>query len=231
MTVRISCQTLQLPPPFAYAYTLSLHIESQKLTVEFHLEYLNRDTLQEEEILEEGFSPEEHFHWQGTLGNDWIKVLKRDLDRESLTDNHDPMNLYIHMEIGSRKGMVSDEDFWDFRLQEIIQAIYEGAGYERELAIKLLLLENGSKKTYELSASFRERHCQVNNQPLHWEEMQELMRELFSLESSEEFIKNPSIDGLWIDQDGQSGYQKIELTEGLRGIKAKPKILKILSKY
>lgn len=210
MNVTFSFQTLQLPPPFAYAYTIELGFEQQELAVDFHLEYLNRDAITAEEILEEGFSTNDDFEWKGSLREVWSQHLKRELNGLKLAKptDHDPV--WIHIKSDKLEGNVAETDKWDFLLQELIQAIYEQAKRELPLKMKFINRIKGKSEFYELEGSFANRSCKVNSKPISWEEMQFLMSEVFALDFDGEYTDQPAKDGLWINPNGLSGYQAIE---------------------
>ena len=54
MNVKVSYQTLQLPPPFAFAYTLDLTFSEDQIDISYALEFMNREDITLEEIEEEG---------------------------------------------------------------------------------------------------------------------------------------------------------------------------------
>lgn len=229
MQVNISYQTLHLPPPFAFAYTLRLEFKSNELLVDFQLEYLNRETLSEDEILDEGYSLEDKFGWTGTLGPEWVKELKTDIANAQLQKETEEHPIWIHFEIANEKsGLVINPDDWEYRLQELIQAIYEKAGHEKPLQMKFIDREKGKSTFYELTGSFATRSCTINQKSIPWQEMQTLMSEVFSMEFEEEWTSKPDEDGLWINPDGISGYQAVEQMAGKRAQSTKKQILKTL---
>ncbi len=128
MKVKISYQTIQLPPPHAFAYTLELVFKPKKLEIKYNLEFLNREEVTAEELEEEGYSDNDDFSWSGELGEAWVNDLQQDLMDAELEDESDDFNIYLHIEISDGEENVSGlallaED-WDYRLQELIQAIY-----------------------------------------------------------------------------------------------------------
>lgn len=229
MQVNISYQTLHLPPPYALAYTLKLDFRQTSLLVDFQLEYLNREELTDEEILDEGYSLDSTFEWSGELDGVWVKELKAPLLNAKLKSETEEANVWIHIEIeGGKSGLVLDPDEWEYRLQEIIQAIYEKAGYEKPLHMKFIEQSKGKNTFYELTGSFATRTCQINGKELSWDRMQLLMSDVFSMDFEGEWTEKPTKEGLWINPDGMSGYQSVAEMAPSRYKKVEKAILQIL---
>lgn len=206
MHLKISYQTLQLPPPFAFAYTLELDIQND-VEVIFRLEYVNRDAISLREIESDGFTADDDIHWQGSLDPVWGHVLQPNLLSTPLVNESDNDNTWIYLEMDNgRKGVLKEVDEWDYRLQELIQAIYETAGLELPLKMKFIDQTGNKSVSYELTAFFAKRKVVLNEKQIEWKEFQLLMNLVFSCDYSEDPEKSPARPGLWVDPDGQSGY-------------------------
>ncbi|MEQ8470425.1 MAG: hypothetical protein RIC35_04535 [Marinoscillum sp.] len=230
MTVKVSYQTLQLPPPFAFAYTLELDFKASELHIKYNLEFLNRDDITLEEIEEEGYSKDDDFSWSGTLSKVWVESLKNDLQNIDLEDESEDFNIYLHVEIDNdQSGLAVMAEDWDYRLQELIQAIYEKAGIEDKLKMKIIHLDGSTREFYELEGSFEERNGKVNNRLIEWDDMHQLMSDIYTIDFEGESVEKPNENGLWIDPDGQSGYQHFETQAGPMSNKIKKRILDGLS--
>ncbi|MFY0600631.1 MAG: hypothetical protein JXR03_13245 [Cyclobacteriaceae bacterium] len=216
MKIKISYQTLILPPPFAFGYTLEFEIKETEMDVSFELEYLNRDTISEEEILTEGFTTNDDFKWSGSLGKAWCDEMANIKDIE-LSDVANHENVWMHFSIKSDKeeksGLVQDVELWDFRIQELIQAIYEKAKYEFPLKVKLIDCLEGRNETYIISGQFETLSARINKNELSWREMQEMMSLVFSSEIIESAEKKPNEKGLWIDAESDGNFYKLDLKE------------------
>lgn len=226
MNVKISYQTLQLPPPLAFAYTLDLDFKSNELIIKYALEFLNREDITLEEIEEEGFSENDDFSWEGTLGKEWVDNLKDDLEQIDLEEVSEDFNIYLHVEIDNDySGLAVLAEDWDYRLQELIQAIYEKAGVEDKLKMKILNLEGNTKEYFELEGSFVDRSGKINNKVMDWDELHQLMSDIYTIDFDGESTDKPSANGLWIDPDGQSGFQQFEPQAGPKATNIKKRIL------
>lgn len=229
MKVKISYQTLLLPPPFAFGHTLDMDFQNDELKVAYELEYLNRDTIDQEEIESEGYSMDDNFTWEGTLGEIWCDELLPMLENIDLEPNNSNENIWMHFKINEggeeKSGLVKDVELWDFKTQELIQAIYEKAKIELPLNMKLILKEGTATTKYVVIGAFEHRKSTVNDKPVAWKEMQEVVETVFSMEFEEEPVKKPKSDGLWVDLSGEGDYCQIK---GNRAINNK--ILDVLTK-
>lgn len=211
MKIIVSYQTLQLPPPYSYAYTLDLMINRDTTNVKFEQEYLNRDTLTEDEILNESFTLDDDVKWSGELNDIWADHLLKLFEDVQLQDESDDETHYIHMAIGNRKpGLVLDIDFWDYELQEIVQAVYEAADREKPLEMNFLVTDGNSRQKVDITASFKNRQCWINSdQYIPWEACRKIMSLTFNEEYEADGLKKPNNDGVWVDFDNMGIYYHI----------------------
>jgi len=235
MIVNISYQTLVQPPPFAFAYTLELNFEASQVKIKYDLEFLNRDEISPEEIEEEGFSENDDFSWEGSLGKEWVDDLMNDLADVDLEEEEgDDYNIYLHMEIKYDDGHVESgtvvlADDWDYRLQEVIQAIYEKAGIEDKLKMTCLDINDGKQDKYILTGSFEHRSAAINDKPIAWDKLHEIIADIYTIEFDQEPVQTPKEEGLWIDPDGMSGFQCFDEQARPKGNQIKERILKELT--
>lgn len=226
MNVKVSYQTLQLPPPFAFAYTLELNFKADALDIKYALEFMNRDQITLEEIEEEGYSENDDFNWEGSLGKVWVDNLKNDLEHIELEDESDDFNIYLHVEFDDdRQGLAVLAEDWDFRLQELIQAIYEKAGLEAKLIMKLIHIDGKKQSEFVLEGSFEHLSGSVNGQSIDWEELHQLIEDIYTIDFEEEPLTKPSKDGLWIDPEGSGNYQLFDNQAGPKSKEIKARIL------
>jgi hypothetical protein len=217
--IKVSYETLLLPPPFAFGHTLDMHIENDKMTVAYELEYLSRDTIDQEEIESEGYSMDDNFKWEGTLDKVWSDEFKALLKDIELEPNNSNENIWMHFKIeenGTEKsGLAKDVDFWDFKTQELIQAIYEKSGQELPLNVVLIHKEGEKSTKYEVKGQFEHRKSLINDKPIAWKEMQEFVEKIFSLEFETEPVKKPKKDGLWVDISNEGDFCQINGNKAL----------------
>lgn len=214
MKVKISYQTLLLPPPFAFGHTLDLVFENDELHIVYELEYLNRDTINKEEIESEGYSLDDDFKWEGTLGKVWSDEFLPLLENIELQPNNNNENIWMHFKISEgdleKSGLVKDVELWDFKTQELIQAIYEKAKIELPLEMTFVQKSGESSTKYIVKGAFENRESSVNGKQVSWKEMQDVAETIFSMEFDDEPVKKPNSDGLWIDLSGEGDLCQVK---------------------
>lgn len=213
MKVKISYQTLLLPPPFSFGYTLDLQIKESEMSVKFQLEYLNRDTITVEEILNEGYSENDDFEWEGVLSEVWSHEMQS-LKTIPLTETSNHESIWMHFQIEDKEkksGLAKNIELWDFRIQELIQAIYEKAQIELPLNVKLIHHSNGQNHDFEIQGQFEKLEAKINGEIISWRKMQEAMSSIFTADINQDGVKKPLENGLWIYSDDDKLYFKLEL--------------------
>lgn len=176
MIINISYQTQTLPPPYAFALVISAEV-SHEVTVNFQMEYLDREELSEEEILAEGFTLDDDLQWKGKLGNNWKDPLSKLKDIRYQKDPFD--DSYVHVQIDSvERGFPSDWMKAERLTQELIQAVFEGA--ERELPLRILISDEKSI-SIDLEWLFKERIVRVNGKSHStWGESQKVLEAVYT---------------------------------------------------
>lgn len=234
MKVKVSYQTLVLPPPHSFAYTLDLEFLDHELKIDYNLEFLNRDEVTLEEIEEEGYSANDDFKWSGTLGREWVEDLADDMLQAELEEENEELDVYLHLEINHNgetdSGLAVMAEDWDYRLQELIQAIYEKAGIEKPLLLKIIHIQGGQRSYDEVKASFEHKSAKINSKDISWEDLHEVMSQVYIVEYDGESTEKPTKDGLWIDPDGESGYFKFDTENNKEIIKAKNSLLDLIKR-
>ena len=74
-SVKFYYDTIILPPPFCHRYEIECSIKPNSVEVKLELEYYNRDTIDEDDIFNEGFSLEDDHQWKGELNKGWKAVI------------------------------------------------------------------------------------------------------------------------------------------------------------
>jgi len=204
-----------MPPPFCYKYTLELNLKGDKAGVEFAIDYYDRQHITKDEILAEGFSLEDDFHWQGELPDIWLYEIKLHIQKLIPQDSVDAtLNIYIPQKNGSGNQYFrhEDSDGFAYFLQELIQAIYEITGRQDELRIYGKEVSEQSKD-YCITVSFANRNVEikVNGQKntLPWKKSRPLMEKLFGLDYDpfNAHEKPPKKNGFFVDPGEGRWYE------------------------
>jgi hypothetical protein len=202
--IKIQYQTSALQPaPFAYALEIDLKSTEKGLEYTLDLEYLDRDSLTEEEILEEGFTMDDDLHLKGELPVVWREEIKfllkktQKTNKEELEENEDLWLLHTEDGVFYPK----NHNNWAETTEQLRQAIVEASGLEKPLEITLL--ENGEKTVYV--GSFAKKTLVVDRKGekkgLRWSDLNALLRDLFSgdLLYEEASTKEPKGKGIYLN--------------------------------
>jgi len=167
-SLEINFQTLTLPPPFSHSYRISVTLKDDEPKIRFEIQYTEREQLSEEEILEEGFTPEDDYQWEGTLPKTWkFALLEKLRNSKKLYDTPRPhaqqaLSLNISYENGEHThGIPNNAETWEYFAQEMIQAIYEISRKEMPLEISYLEVSSREKIQLSIRPSFSKRNVRV----------------------------------------------------------------------
>ena len=192
-TIDIHYQTLVLPPPYAYTYRLWIELASSELRVSLDWQYTGRDELSEEEVWEEGFSPNDDFRWKGNLPSAWLPPLRSLLEQthwlpEATASVEDTLITFTtaDTEKPAVRRIPHNLPEWDYLLQELIQGIYEVSQRELPLQIRYLDINGKYKTEATMEAQFAHRqftvaardHNQSHTSELPWSALRPLLSAL-----------------------------------------------------
>lgn len=223
--IDVHYQTLTLPPPYSYAYDLRIVPGTQETEVRLTWHYTDRDELTEEDILEEGFTPDDDFRWQGMLPQVWIPVVDRLLDTTQLvpeataTARDSLLTVIVTDTQGTtRTGTPNNFQHWEYRLQELVQAVYEASRREHPLRIRYLdYRPTGSLAKATLEASFMHRRFTImleqatktTTQEAPWQQLSSLLEVLYlpDYHSEQSLMAQPRKQGQYVDPGDGRWYQ------------------------
>lgn len=187
-----------VPPPYHYAYSLQLNLSADDTPASYSTQYLHREELSEDEILDEGFTLNDDWEWKGNLPQNWRNALLQQIKKQSWPTRPEKRSegdagLQIRLMGEDDKvlfdGKPADNASWEYFLQELIQAIYEVSGKEATYELVYREIKKGNE-TYEirLKASFAERSMQakelqdgreVNTIQPEWKLLKSLMKTIY----------------------------------------------------
>ena len=186
--VNIKFQTSALQPaPYAYALQLDLKEGSGKtLAYDLDIEFLDRDSLTEEEILEEGFTLSDDLQLKGQLPQTWLEELRILLSRTERTDKdelEENEDLW-YLDTGKDPFYPKNPRQWADFTEQIRQAILEDSGLEKPLEITLTEVTPGGKNTTVIHGSFARQTLVMEKdgtrKSLKWNQLNALLRDLYS---------------------------------------------------
>ncbi|WP_229367841.1 hypothetical protein [Fibrisoma limi] len=214
-----------LPAPYAHFYTLSARTAfNEYLQVDFSITYLDRESVDEDELIAEGYTPNDDFSWSGRLGTTWQQAVANLADQtaldplveDQLGEDEDFFEMKLETEAGIESGTPRNGDDWTYLAQELIQAAYEAGG--REQAFELTFLDASREADTELfmRASFVERNVKIDlaqnrrrtSKTLPWSELQRIMGTVYKAdyEAHEPLTQRPKRNGQWLNLGGEEWY-------------------------
>ena len=241
----------EVPPPYAHAYKISLSKNSKnnsrdtknvtenvtenttenvtELKVSFEIEYIFREGLSNEEILAEGFSENDDYHWEGVLPAVWLTEIEDFLGKTAY--QYEVLN-DLYLKINDDKKTPENLEEWQYFVQELLQAIYEKAEHSLPLLIRLRSVEtdkNADKTadksvvkndiTLVLEPSFVERKVVASLKknkekhqiiPISWEHFGLTLQKIYQLEYLQEKAREeePQKNGFFIDNGHGFWYEE-----------------------
>jgi hypothetical protein len=220
-----------LPAPYAYFYTFSANwLANKSLQIDIAMTYPDREDIDDDELIAEGYTRTDDFTWSGQLPQAWAQILSElatktrltPASEEALGEDDDFWEVTIEQTDAptrtgrpAEKGKGSTSD-WQYLTQELIQAIYEAQGRERPFELSFLDIYRQDRFELTMTASFAERSVQVattvNQQKrtrnLPWTELQRIMSIVYSYDYDPEdaLTKAPRQDGQWLNLGTDEWY-------------------------
>jgi hypothetical protein len=221
-----------IPAPYTHYYELTARRHGKSLEVEFSIAYTDREELDEEDIVGEGFTMTDDFSWSGQLGADWLPVLDQlvattklgPFDETALEEDDDFLEVTIDVGLDDPEvGTPANAETFLYAIQELIQAIYEAGGKEKPFELSYLSYQRSGDSEVHLQAQFATRTVKLvtvqNRQEQHrtlpWEQLQGLMSRVFAHDyiPGEGTPKPPKRDGHYLDVGGNEWYDIGTLTD------------------
>lgn len=206
----------ELPPPFCYYFLLKGNVENKGLLVDLQWVYHNRDEISQDEIMDEGFSGNDNFKWQGYIGKLWVEELETQMAVTKINKIPSDQEPFIEIECRGDKGVLFkgtpvNTSEWEYLLQEFIQGIYEASGQEAPLQIQFRKnLPDHSYFKLVMTLFFKSRTVvlhtsspQVTNKKSHeeWKQTKSILKGIYTLPYIQEsgISEEPKAPGSYID--------------------------------
>ncbi|MCU0393624.1 MAG: hypothetical protein MUE81_21120 [Thermoflexibacter sp.] len=155
-------------PPYSYAYILKGSIKD-KLELHYHVQYTHREDLSLEEIIDEGFSPNDDLEIQGRVDIMWVEeldlLMRQTKPRQYIQQaNIDFLEVNItHIDGTGNKFFPQNQDLWGYLCEELCQALLEEKQVERPLLFKFKKISPLESIEYWFMMSFSKRQVMLQN--------------------------------------------------------------------
>jgi hypothetical protein len=207
--------------PFAHYSTYKLFIDSaSKIKVDFSINYIDRNELSEEEILDEGFTMDDNYAWKGTVPAIWIAEFQEMLQASHIIRKREEKEFedFVEIELEEDETRVTvypvNKEKWAYFLQEFMQAIFETSGRENPFVFTYLEIDDAAETLIDLKASFAEKSFVYNTnkgteQQLGWKELERVMDTIYKASFLDEFAveKRPTKKGKYLTAGDGLWYQ------------------------
>ena len=193
-SVTFEYDTLVLPPPHAHRYTLKVQKDATgNATARLTLEYYGRGEISKEEIMEEGYTPDDDYEWKGALPAVWVKAMEDKLRKANWVKNPKATGgpaLSIRVSTATQAEVRYPDQIrpWEIFIQEVIQAIFEIGGKEAPLHISIVL-DHKSPKSHniDIEFSFAQRTVTIHpsgekSRTIPWDKGQKLMKYIYAID-------------------------------------------------
>ncbi len=225
-TLQIRYQTARsLPAPYAYFYTLEAKPANGAVQIDLAITYPDRDDIDDDELMAEGFTRADDFRWAGQLPGTWLQALTdvaaktrlQPLDEDRLVEDDDFWSVRLGNTGNSQPGKPANADDWQYVVQELIQATYEAD--KRESPFELTFLDNVDSvpaRNLILTASFANRTVIIREgenerdsaKPRPWSSLQRVMSMVYGVDFDPEktLTRRPKSTGQWLNLGTEEWY-------------------------
>ncbi len=226
--LQIRYQTARsLPAPYAYFYTLTAQpVANGEVQIDLAITYPDRDDIDDDELIAEGFTREDDLTWSGRMPKPWAETITsltratrlQPLDEEALGEDDDFWEITIENDNGAKKqGSPPKADDWQYTVQELIQAVYERMNRERPFELTYIDNAAGSAtQERRITASFADRSIRLlslqdrreQSRTLPWSTLQPIMNQVYEhdFNPDEAQQKRPSRSGQWLNLGTEEWY-------------------------
>ncbi|NVK50554.1 MAG: hypothetical protein HWE09_12355 [Cyclobacteriaceae bacterium] len=177
-----------IPPPYSHVFRLSLNWKKNTLEASLNLHYTDREDLSEEEILEEGFTLNDDYQFEGNLDPIWKQPVLELIKETRYSSRVEGEGEITMATIEHGKTSVfkspSNQEAWQLMAQDLIQAIYETAKKENPLQINFRVVEKEGIHDASIKLHFANRKVVFEHDDktdsLNWEYAFQLMKLIFT---------------------------------------------------
>jgi hypothetical protein len=186
--IEIEYDSGAIPPPYSHIFKIKINFGKNFLDSQLDLVYTDREEITEEEILNEGFTTDDDYHFQGEIPKVWEKPLRELYSKSKWSNKKLDEDGGIKILSKDSQGQIVrtvplNQEEWLIFSQDYIQAIYEITKKEAPLSIHYLVREKESVSEIELVVRFSIRKMEVSvngkSKEANWDETKELLSLIF----------------------------------------------------
>ncbi|WP_250632761.1 hypothetical protein [Rhodoflexus caldus] len=203
------------PPPFSHYYHLIIRKEAAEYRATYELTYTHREEFTEEELAEEGFSPNDNRSCEAPLHEAWIAQLEKLMAQtQPETRPRKPAHNFLELHTVTLSGETQtfspkNRMAWELLLQQVVQGLMETAKVEAPLVVGYNWQENGKQQRYDIRWQFADRTAMLMHagatHAISWQAALAIMEQSFMIETDvEKAAPQPKSgdqispgDGLW----------------------------------
>jgi len=159
----------EIPAPFSHTYKIKTGFEKDFVNTQFDINYTDREELSEDEIYDEGFTPDDDYSYKGELPKVWeapFKALysKTTWANKKVLDENGGIKILAKDRHGKIvRGIPINNQDWQYLAQEFIQAIYEINKKEAPLTLQYYVNDKEEGDLfYELTVKFSIRKVELS---------------------------------------------------------------------
>ncbi len=214
-----------IPAPYTHFYELTARPYGNSLQIDFSIAYPDREELDEEDIVGEGFTMTDDFSWSGELGAAWLPVIDKlvsttklgPFDETTLDEDDDFLEVTVDTGFDDPQvGTPLDTETFLYTIQEMIQAIYEASGKEKPFELSYLSFQRSGDSEVHIQAQFATRTVRLitvqngeeKSKTIPWGQLRALMSRVFAHDyiPGEGTAKPPKRDGHYLDIGGNEWH-------------------------
>ncbi len=214
-----------IPAPYTHFYELTARTYGSALQIDFSITYTDREELDEEDIIGEGFTLTDDVSWSGQLGAAWLPVVDKlvsttklgPFDETKLDEDDDFLEVTIDTGFDDPEvGTPMDAETFQYTVQELIQAIYEASGKEKPFELSYLSFQRSGDSEVHIQAHFATRTVrlitvkdgQEKSHSMPWGQLRSVMSRVFAHDyiPGEGSAKPPKRDGHYLDVGGDEWH-------------------------
>lgn len=225
-----------VPAPYAHQIQFDAPDGDENFEIKFKIQFMDREDLDSDEIMAEGFTENDDFEWNGKLHECWQSEFQNLLNDTKVQGKPKNFNQVYIAENNEEAFAPMQQAEWVFFIQNVTQAVFETAGKELPYEMQLVQVKDGVTIENEVIAKFLDKSIKLKNavkEIFDWDTNQKLMEVLYQFDNDLEsvMLQKPTMDGLHISMgDGLWYTWKKSLKNYTKNSKLEEEFMKQIQK-